>query len=236
MNEVLETQEAPEPEAQEPKEQKPRKRTTITSLKADFKTLESFMDEEIIPAIELIEDRVNKIIAGAKQTPLVETPMLEARLQELENAPTSLSPSFVPDINARMETLEASTEILAGNQATMTKVHLQMQEDLNVIANNTNLMQDAIIALQEAETTEAPEPHTLEDWIKPEPAKTGHIENMARACVSMSDVLMICRYLKANPEIPEEERIEAVHTACQQAGVPVSAGMKARAGVKFIET
>lgn len=235
MAEEITLSDSPAPEAQEPEKTAPKKRTTITSLKADFKTLESFMDEEIIPAIELIEDRVNKLIAGMKQTPLVETPMLEARLEALEAGGQRTVVEVANSVEMRLHTLEEEIPTLAGNQELFVKVHKQMQEDINVIAENNSLMQDAIIALQEGETTEAPEPRTMDDWIKPEPAKTGHIENMARACVSMSDVLMICRYLKANPEIPEEERIETVHTACQRAGVPVSAGMKARAGVKYIE-
>jgi len=250
-------QETLAPEAQEPEKKAPKKRATITSLKADFKTLESFMDEEIIPAIELIEDRLNKVIEELQQTPIRETPMLETRLQALEDAPTKLQPSFVPDINARMEELERnaisnrvhvnkdildrldvadkSLEILHENQASLMKVHLQMQDDFNVIVTNNTEMQDAIIALQEGETAEAPEPHTMANWVQPKSTRAEEIASLARVCVSMSDVLMICRYLKADPQIPEEERIETLHVACQRAGVAVSAGMKARAGVKFIE-
>jgi hypothetical protein len=257
MAEETITQELPVPEAQEPKEQKPRKRATIASLGADFKTLESFMDEEIIPAIELIEDRVNKLIAGIKQTPLVETPMLqarlealeaggqrtvievadnvEARIQALESVGLENLPSFISDTTERLDMLDKSTEILHGNQAALMKVHLQMQEDLNVTISSVNTIHNAVVEMQEAETEEAPEPHVMTDWIKPEPTRTEHVASLAKVCVSMSDVLLICRYLKADPEMAEEERIEILHVACQRAGVPVSAGMKARAGVKFIE-
>jgi len=223
MSGKIETQEAagenivtetPVPEAQEPEKKEPKKRTTITSLKGDFKTLESFMDEEIIPAIELIEDRLNSVIEKLKQTPIMETPMLEQRLQRLEESTTMHNDTLLSDVKARLE----------------------MQDDLNVIINNTSTMQDAIIALQETETAEPSEPRTMAELIQPETTRTERIADLAKACISMSDALLICRYLKADPNIPEEERIEILHIACQRAGVPVSAGMKARAGVKYMET
>jgi hypothetical protein len=234
MKEQIETLEATPAQETEPEKATPKKRTTITSLKADLKALESFMDEEIIPAIELTEDRVNKIIERTKQTPIVETPMLEARLQTLEEDASKHNDTLMSDFKIRLDVLDKSTEIIHGNQAALMTVHLQMQEDLNVIANNNNQMQDAIIALQEEETAEAPEPHLMADVIPTEATRTTGIADLANVCVSMSDVLMICRYLKADPEIPEEVRIETLQLACRRAGVPVSAGMNARAGVKYV--
>lgn len=213
MNEALQTPETPAPEAQEPEKKAPAKRDTIASLRADFKTLESFMDEEIIPAIELIEDRLNKVIAAIKETPIVEAPMLKERLQDMAD---------------RAEYQRDTTEKIV-------VIQTQMQDDLNVIANNTNLMQDAIIGLQEAETAEEPSaPHLMSDTPTFQD-QTNDIRHLANLAVSMSDVLLICRFLKADSTIPEEDRIEILHVACQRAGVPISAGMKARAGVKFVE-
>lgn len=213
MNEALQTPETPAPEAQEPEKKAPIKRDTIASVRADFKTLESFMDEEIIPAIELIEDRVNKIIEGLKQTPTGETPIPEAKLQEHNN---------LIDINTRQ--IERTA-----------RIQEQMQEDLNTIIPGMNIMQDAIVNLQEAETAEEPSTSHLMSDTPTFQDRENDIRHLANLSISMSDVLLICRFLKAETKISEEVRIETLHVACQRAGVPVSAGMKARAGVKFVE-
>lgn len=234
MEEQIETLQVTPAQEAEPEAPKKTKRTTLASLKADFTSLESFMDEEVIPAIELIEDRVNKIIEKGVQTRIVEPPMLEARLQALEAGSLSDRADVAADIADRLNALEAAEKITSGNQSTLLKTHIQMQDDLNVINSSINTIHDAVVEMQEEETADAPTPHLMADFVEEETTRTEHIANLANVCVSMSDVLLICRYLKADPEIPEEIRIETLQLACRRAGVPVSAGMSARAGVKYV--
>jgi hypothetical protein len=70
----------------------------------------------------------------------------------------------------------------------------------------------------------------------PEPvtATKGDIESVASVCQSLTDVLMVCRALKAVPNMTDEDRLYILQVACRMAGEPITNGIKIRAGIKYV--
>lgn len=213
MAETIETQEVPEEKTIEAEASERKKRVTVADLQKVIQTLELFMDAEIIPAIDA----------------------QEIRLHELEEAPTKLQPSFVPDINARMEALEKAIEILSGNQAALLKQYIEQEERITEAEDLITSLPTIAMDLQER-----PE-HTELEFAKPPVQKAGplvrtaNIATVASVCLTMNDVLMICRTLKAETDIPDKDKILILNVACRAAGVDDTRGMRIRAGISATE-
>ena len=62
----------------------------------------------------------------------------------------------------------------------------------------------------------------------------GDIEAVAQVAQSMTDVLMICRALKAMPDIADEDRLYLLQVACRMAGEQVTGGLQIRAGMRNV--
>jgi len=209
MNEPLETQEAPEGMAPEMAEPVKKKRVTVADLQKEID--------------QIREDPIPKLAEWCGE--------LDARLEALEERTAKHSATLLSDVKTRLDVLDKSTPILSDNQATLLKTHIQMQDDLNVIAENVSLMQDAIIALQEI-----PE-HTELEFATPPAQPAGRqplisdIEKVASVCLTMNDVLMICRALKETAGWEDWEKIAILNIACKAAGVDDAISLRIRAGI-----
>jgi len=63
----------------------------------------------------------------------------------------------------------------------------------------------------------------------------GDIEAVAQVAQSMTDVLMICRALKAMPDLTDDDRLYLLQVACRMAGEQVTGGLQIRAGMRNVE-
>jgi len=133
----------------------------------------------------------------------------EAMLQELKDAPTKLQPAAAPDINARMDTLESAL--------------VQLAREIKTLWEGT------------PDIPEPPEPEIQFDR-RPEPPirwelQAANLATVASVCLTMNDVLMICRAMKKAPDIPDKDKIHILNIACRTAGMDDTIGLRIRAGI-----
>jgi len=194
------------PEMAEPAK---KKRVTVAELQKEIEELQTNVLSEMAPWCGELDARLDKIEDANAQTPIIETPMLEARL----------------------EAIEKSMPILSDNQAVLLKQHLEHEERLNQ-------QHDADLELQYQieNLTKIPEPTELEFAKPPSPharstPTAGDIESVACVCQTMADVLMICRALKDAVGISDQDKIHILNLACKAAGIDDALGLRIRAGV-----
>jgi len=192
MNEVPETQEVPEGMAPEMAAPAKKKRVTVGDVDTKLKELDSFLDEEVITAIDQLE--------------------------------------------ARMEALEIATGALAdalrkyGEGIALWGTRMEECED------STHKLLDSWTAFQRT----PPEPEL--EFAKPpeQPAggqvTAGDIEMVASVCLTMNDVLTICRALKEAPDLDDQDKIRILNIACKTAGVEDTVGLRIRAGISATES
>lgn len=187
MKEALETQEVPEGMASEMAEPVKKKRVTVADLQEKLQTLDTFLDEAIIPAIN----------------------QLEVRMEESEKRTAKHNDTLLSDVKIRLDTLETAT----GSLADMLRSYRMAKPPEEEITE------------PELEFAKPPErPPTS-------PPTAGDIEMVAGVCLTMSDVLVICRALKEMSDLPDQEKIRILNIACRAAGVDDTQGLRIRAGI-----
>jgi len=160
----------------------------------------------------------------------------DEQIGALEDAPTKLQPSFVPDINARMEAIENATGTLAGAVR-------QIAEGDALWELRLEAAEEAIASLRAAPArlAEVSAPSEIE-FAKPpeiiEEAQTQlyDLAAVADICLTMNDILMITRALKDAGDLSDGDRITILQVACRRAGEAMTPGLQIRAGVKYVVT
>lgn len=182
---------------------------------------------------------------------------LKKAIDGIQNIQLPEALEWLGQLDTRLDAIEKCVGILQHNQSELMKAHLIAREAVDTIqatpqtANiDTRLdNQDAAIgALASAlrshlEEPAAPAltPETELEFAQPPQQTAGgqsrksDIEAVASVCLHMTDVLMICRVLKATPDLPDEDRTYLLTIACRAAGVTLSPGLQIRAGVREVE-
>jgi len=130
--------------------------------------------------------------------------------------------------------------------------------ETNAVADRTHVNKDVLDRLEnqgtalgavagvlrdhiENHTPQEPEPEPELVFAQPPPQTAGgqthkgDIEAVASVCNSTSDVLMICRALKAAQDLTDEDRNYILQVAGRASGVPLTGGIYIRAGVRYKE-
>jgi len=136
---------------------------------------------------------------------------LDTRLEMIERGSLSDRVDVAADIAARLDNQDAAIGALAN----ALRAHIEEPA--------------AEPAEPEPEIGYAQPPQRTYD----EQARISDITGMANACQTMADVLLICRYLKEDPSMTDDDRNEILNTACRSSGTLIMPGLQIRAGVKF---
>jgi len=159
----------------------------------------------------------------------------EMRIEALEERTAKHNDTLLSDVKTRLDVLGEVTRDLAD---TMGKA----AEWMKFCNNRFDEAEGSIRSLQtaNADLPVQEEIAGIEFDVRPEPQAGGQaaaddIETVAGVCLTMNDVLMICRALKGSPEIPDQEKIRILNIACKAAGVPDAIGLRIRAGISTTE-
>jgi len=213
MNEILETQEVPEGTAPEMATPAKKKRVTVGDVDTKLKELDSFLDEDVIPAID----------------------QLEIQMQASEERTAKHNDTLLSDVKTRLDIIDKSMQILSDNQSTLMKQHLERDARMEEIEDMLMAHEtDARDRKESAEHTELefaqpPSPHARQR------ATAGDIETVASVCLTMTDILTICRALKEAPDLDDQDKIRILNIACKTAGEMMTHGMLIRAGISATE-
>jgi|LGOV01.1.fsa_nt_gb hypothetical protein len=102
-------------------------------------------------------------------------------------------------------------------------------------------LSDALPILGKAIAELRQPPETELEFAQPPPQPAGgqtskrDLEAVASVCNSTSDVLMICRALKAAQDLTDEDRKYILQVAGRASGVPLTGGIYIRAGMQYVE-
>jgi phosphoribulokinase len=134
---------------------------------------------------------------------------VKGRLDIIDSIGLENLPSFISDTTERFQKLEEAT-------ATLTIAVRSLIEDV------ATTPQPAATEIEFAKPPAA---------IPDSPVQTADIAAVASACLTMNDVLMICRALRDSPDTELMDKNEILNIACRSAGVEVTHGLQIRAGV-----
>jgi len=158
---------------------------------------------------------------------------LEIRLEALEKGTAKHNEALLSDVKTRLDILDQGSLSDRADVAADISARLDNQDTaIGALAN-------ALRSHLEELAATPPEPAQELEFAQPpqraydEQTRTEHIAGMANVCQTMADVLLICRYLKEDPELTDAERTEILNIACRSSGVIIAPGLQIRAGVKF---
>lgn len=188
------------------------KRATVAGLKKELDELKQDMNRDVLEWLGQLDVRLEDV---EKRTATHNEALLgdvKTRLDIIEREPLAEREDVAADIAARLDAVEGAT----GTIAAIMKSHLRDTEGQT---------QTPAAAAGFAVAPVQPEG---------EKGRTATVLSMANACQTMADVLMICRYLKNDPKLTDEERNEILRTAAERAGVQMTQGLQIRAGVRNV--
>lgn len=213
MTEPLE-QEVPEQEIkQEPEATARKKRVTVADLANDFKTLEAFIDEEIIPAIDMQEGKIQALTAKGTTTVIEMADDITTRLEALETANGAL-----------VDAMRSHIEETANLAVTVDECENQVNEMMKIQAISRKLFTESELDFTTPPAQPAGGPEMECD-----------IAVVASVCNTLADVLTVCRALREKPDMTDESKIKVLTVACWAADVDETIGLRIRAGIASIE-
>lgn len=214
----LETQEVEEGQGEEiqAEEEAPaatpqvQKRTTVAELKRELDAIKQNVETDVLEWL------------GS----------LDVRLENIEERTATHNEALLGDVKARLEIIEKGSLSDRGNVAADIAARLDTQE--GAIGTLVDVLRSHI---DESDATKRSPADTAgfatpPDRTRDEQTRIEDIQAMANVCQTMTDVLMICRYLKNDPELTDEERNKMLEIAAGQAGVPITHGLQIRAGIQ----
>jgi len=213
MNKPLGTQTVMEAVSPEPPIQERKKRTTVADLEKDLN--------------EIRTDSLAGLLNWCGE--------LDARLDKLDGNTPGNMPTIVADLNDRLDMLEST--VGSGE----LQLRLGAEQRIEALETATGALADALRShIEEAANPLQELKPELEFATPPaQPAggraTAGDIEAVASVCLTMNDVLTICRALKDMPDLPDQEKIRILNLACRTAGVPDTQGLRIRAGISATE-
>ena len=186
------------------------KRATVASVKKELDALKQDVEGDVLQWLGQLDVRLEDV---EKRTAAHNAALLgdvKTRLEIIEAGSLSDVANVAADIAARIDALEEASSTLTG----ILRSHL------------TDTEGQPPAAAAAAGPTMAPTQQASET------TQTNDIREIAAHCQTMADVLLICRILKADPTLTDADRDEILQIATGAAGVPITQGIRIRAGVQ----
>lgn len=190
------------------------KRATVASVKKDIDALRKDVEKDVYEWLGQLDIRLeNAEVRTIKHNEAL-LGDVKTRLGIIEQGSLSDRENVANDITKRIEAAESAI----GTIVDALRSHIKGTEELPP---------EAAAAAEYGETPIQP---------VEERTRTEDIKAQADVCQTMTDVLLICRFLKADPTLTDEERNEILKIATRAADVQVTQGLQIRAGVRNAET
>lgn len=159
---------------------------------------------------------------------------LDVRLEEVELRTAAHNAALLGDVKTRLEIIEA--ESLSGRENVTAEMTARLEAVEGGIGTLADVMRSHI-----TDTEGLPQsPAAAAGFAAPpeqpagETTRTEDIEAMANVCQTMTDVLLVCRYLKNDPDLTDADRNRILSAATRAANVPITQGLQIRAGVRNV--
>lgn len=191
-------------------EQVTQKRATVASVKREIDGLRNDVETDVLDWLGNLDVRLEAMEKRTAQHNKALLGDVKARLERIETGTLADRENVAADINNRVKAAEVAIGTLAVTMRSLIDEPEAVQR-----------------SPADAAGFAAPPDRTQDEKTRIE-----DIQTMANVCQTMTDVLMICRYLKNDPELTDEERIRVLEMAAGQAVVPITQGLQIRAGVK----
>lgn len=216
--ERLETQEVAEeseimktlsdaPEVEEPT---PPKRATVAGLKKELDKLKQDVESDVLQWLGELDIRLEGIETTTAEHNKALLGDVKTRLEIIEKGEPKTIIEVADNIAARLEAVEADTGTLA-----------------NVMRSHITDTATTPPAAAAAAGFATPPPQTEGIW-----GSISDIQGIAEQAQTMTDVLLICRFLKAVPTLTDADRDATLQIATEAAGVQITQGLRIRAGVQ----
>ncbi len=186
-----------------------KKRVTVADLMKLINELEELINTDIFNWMEKLDTRTNHLETLTNEMHPDFPKGVTSRLDKIEHELLPQSKQGAKFVWDRIDTLEAAIGALAN----------AFRQHLDDISG------EQPAAAQEIEFATPPEPPAAVS------IRAGDIVAVASVCVSMGDVLMICRALRESPSMDAMDKNEILNIACTAAGVQPTHGLQIRAGV-----
>ena len=217
-------------------QQKPkRKRASVADLKKQIDELEQDINITVFEAIGTLATRIEAIETNAISDRVHVNQDILERIGALEKGFLADSPPVWGEIDRRLVAMENATGALAdamrqiSEGAALWGVRMEECEDMIAGMSKDRPITQEPTTKSEIEFASPPQtPVPIRAWI-------GDIEAVARVCLNMNDILMVCRALKAAGAMSDDNRIEILQVACRQAGETMTPGLQIRAGITYVE-
>jgi len=230
-----------------------KKRTTVADLEKDLYDLRTATVAGLMEWCGELDTRLDKLDGDTPGNMPTIVADLNARLETLEAGPLSDRADVAADINARLDMLESTIgsgelqlrlgaeqriEVLGEVTRDLADTMGKAAEWMKFCNNRFDEAEGSIRSLQTAavdlqETLPEPElefakpPEQPASW----QANISDIMTVASVCLTMNDVLTVCRALKESPDSSDQDKIQILNIACRAAGVPDTQGLRIRAGI-----
>ena len=188
-----------------------RKRLTVADLKKELDELKADVDDSVLGWLGELAVRLDKLEQVPIQDIVDVASDINARLKKLEEGSNPDRQNVAEDIADRLDNYDAAI----GARADALTDHIKDSA--------------ATPQPQETEIEFAQPPQQTVD----RQARAGDIISVASVCLTMGDVLTVCRALKADIGVSDQERNEILNIACLSSGVILTPGLQIRAGVKL---
>ena len=186
-----------------------KKRITVADLNKTMDELTELVDTDIYGWLDKLDIRMRHFEnAEAENLPLTSSITTE-RFKRLEDFIGNSTVKEITELKARLDALEGAI----GAIADAFRLHLE------------EVSGEQPAAAQEIEFAKPP---TAAEYRL---TQTGDIAAVASVCLTMNDVLMICRALRDSPDLEAMDKNEILNIACKSAGVQVTHGIQIRAGI-----
>ena len=208
-----------------------RRRTTMADLKKQIETLEHDLNAVLLRRDAWLDDRLKALETGSLSDRADGAADIGKRIDALEKGFLADAPPAWGEIDRRLTATETATGTLADairdRIEAMALYSVRMEEIEDMLMSSTLDTRDREESAEHQELEFAPPPTPTPT----QPAQAGDIAMIANVCLTMNDVLMICRALKKSPTLSDMDKTAILNIACNSADVPPTYGMQVRAGV-----
>jgi len=212
-----------------------RRRTTVADLKKELADLKNTISVDVLAWCGQLDNRLDQIEQHTISDRVRVNKDFLSRIDALENAAAQKPDSAVTNVTDRLTALENGIGALAdairstAEGAALWGVRMEECEDAIHDLRTTSSVEESHGRQEEIEFAKPP---AVDHEI---PVHIADIAAIADVCLTLNDILMICRALKEMTDITDTEKNEILNIACTRAGEAVTPGMRIRAGIKYVE-
>ena len=217
-------------------QQKPKqKRVTTAQLQKELNDIKTDLDEGALSWLGELDSRLNHLEAKMNDVPNTFAADITARIEALEKGSLADACDAWGKIDSRLEAMENATGALAdamrqiSEGAALWGVRMEECEDSINDMRTNRVIPDAAPMKPVIEFAKPPESIEATQPVMSELAAVADI------CLTMNDILMITRALKAAGELDDAGRMHVLRIACGRAGETMTPGLQIRAGIKYVE-